>query len=121
MTEKMQDKLTGSMLALNPDMPPERARQKAAGVARGVAFIALGLLCVAAGFGLVIWILVQTKASPSLGLLIFAALPVLPGVYFLLAGGHIISGDAMHAAEHSGGILARTAAKALKAARGNGT
>ena len=118
MTDKLADKLTGQMVAFN--IPEERARVKAQSVGRGFAFIALGLFCVALGFGLVVWILIQTKASPSVALLIFAALPVGPGVYFLLAGGHIISGDAMTAAEHSGGILTRTVAKGLRMARGSG-
>ena len=110
---------TGAFQALTDrGVPADRAVAKVQSTRRGVVFLVIGAICVAAGFAFVIYTMTITKGAPSIGLLVFAALPGLPGAYFLLAGGHLISGDAMRAAEESGGVLARTAAKALRAARG---
>jgi len=98
-------------------IPLERAIVKIQSTRRGVLFFVVGALCVAAAFAFVIYVMRETKGAPSIPLMIFALLPGLPGAYFLLAGGHLISGDAMQAAEASGGLLTRTAAKALKIAR----
>ena len=98
-------------------VPRERARVKVHSTRRGWLFLFAGSICIAAAFAFIIWTMHVTKGAPSVALLIFAALPGLPGAYFLLAGGHLISGDAMRAAEASGGIVARTAARALKIAR----
>ena len=100
------------------DVPPAKAIAKIRSSRRGWLFFALGAVCIAAAFAFIIWTMKETKGTPSIPLLIFAALPGLPGAYFLLAGGHLISGDAMRAAEDSGGVVARTAAKALRIARG---
>jgi len=110
---------TGAFQALTDrGVPPGRAVEKVQSTRRGVVFLIVGAICVAAAFALVIYTMTITKGAPSIGVLVFAALPGLPGAYFLLAGGHLISGDAMRAAEESGGILAKTAAKALRVARG---
>jgi len=110
---------TGAFRALTAqDVPPDRAIAKIRSTRRGWMFLIAGAFCIAGAFGFVIWTMTVMKGAPSVALLVFAALPGLPGSYFLLAGGHLISGDAMRAAEESGGVLARTAAKALKIARG---
>jgi len=110
---------TGSYQALTSrGVPPERARVKIQSTRRGWLFLFAGALSIGAAFGFIIWTMRETKGVPSIPLLIFAALPGLPGAYFLLAGGHLISGDAMRAAEDSGNVVAKTAAKALRIARG---
>jgi len=110
---------TGSYRVLTSrGVPPERARVKIQSTRRGWLFLFAGALCIGVAFAFIIWAMKETKAAPSIPLLIFAALPALPGAYFLLAGGHLISGDAMRAAEGSGNVVARTAAKALRIARG---
>lgn len=98
-------------------VPLERAVIKIQSTRRGWLFFVVGAVCIAAAFGFVIYVMRETHGAPSIPLMLFALLPGLPGAYFLLAGGHLISGDAMHAAEESGGIITRTAAKALKLAR----
>lgn len=113
---------TGEFLGMTASgVPPDRAKAKIQSTRRGWAFLIAGALCIGAAFAFIIWTMKETKGAPSVALLIFAALPGLPGAYFLLAGGHLISGDAMRAAEGSGGVLARTAAKALRIARGKST
>jgi nitrate reductase NapE component len=99
-------------------VPPTRARVKVQHSRKGWLFVILGAVCIAGGFAFIVWTMIVTKGAPSLPLLVFAALPALPGAYFLLAGGHMISWDAMRAAEESGGVLAKTAARALRLARG---
>lgn len=111
------DKTTDAILAAHPNMPRARARQKAANLPRAIVFIIAGILLTLLGFGLVVFVLLTTKAAPSIPIVVLAAGPVLPGIWFLLAGGNLISGDAMDAAEQSGNAIARTAARALKAAR----
>lgn len=101
-------------------IPPERARKKIQDTRRGVLFIVAGLLFLAGAFGFVVYTMTVTKGAPEIKTMIFALLLGLPGAYFLLAGGHLISGDAMQAAETAGGIITRTAAKALMIARGKG-
>ena len=98
-------------------MPPEKARYKARSLGRGVVFFVLGAICFAGAFGLVVYVAVTTKGSPSIPVLIFSSLLALPGAYFLFAGGHIVSGEAMEAAGETGNIVARTAARALRLAR----
>jgi hypothetical protein len=110
-------KITAAMLAANPDMPPERAHRKASEMGKGIVFVALGAFLILLGFGLAIAVLLITKASPSIPLIGLAALPALPGAYYLLAGGNLISRDAMQAAEQSGGVITRTAAKVLNRSR----
>ena len=114
---KAVEQITATMMALNPDMPQERAERKASEMGRGILFVALGVFLVLLGFGLAIAVLLITKASPSIPLLILAAAPALPGGYFLLAGGNLISRDAMAAAEQSGGIITKTVSRALNLAR----
>lgn len=110
---------TGAFTAMTDQgVPHDRARAKVQSTRRGWMFLAAGALCIAGAFAFVIYTMSVTKGAPGISLLVFAALPGLPGAYFLLAGGHLISGDAMRAAEDSGGIITRTAAKALKMARG---
>jgi hypothetical protein len=114
----MKPEETGAFVALTErGVPPERAIVKIQSTRRGVLFFVVGALCVAAAFAFVIYAMTVTKGAPSISTMIFALLPGLPGAYFLLAGGHLISGDAMQAAEESGGIITRTAAKALKIVR----
>jgi peptidoglycan/LPS O-acetylase OafA/YrhL len=98
-------------------VPADRARAKVQSTRRGWLFLFAGACCIAAAFGFVIYTMTITKGAPAVSTMIFALLPGLPGAYFLLAGGHLISGDAMRAAEDSGNVLARTAAKALRLAR----
>lgn len=98
-------------------VPEETAIVKTQSTRRGWLFVVLGAVFIALAFAFIIWAMRETKAAPSVPLLVFAALPALPGAYFLLAGGHLIAGDAMKAAEQSGGVIARTAAKALRFAR----
>jgi len=110
---------TGAFIALTDQgVPPERAKAKIQSTRRGWMFLIAGAFCIAAAFGFVIYTMTMTKGAPSISAMIFALLPGGPGMYFLLAGGHLISGDAMRAAEDSGGVLARTAARALRIARG---
>lgn len=110
---------TGAFIALTAQgVPPEKAAAKIQSTRRGVLFLVAGALCIAGAFAFVIYAMTLTKGAPSISTMVFALLPGLPGAYFLLAGGHLISGEAMHAAEESGGIITRTAAKALKIARG---
>ncbi len=110
---------TGTFTGLTSmGIPPGRAVVKVRQSRKGWVFVILGAFCIAGGFAFIVWTMVVTKGAPSLPLLVFAALPALPGAYFLLAGGHMISGDAMRAAEVSGGVLAKTAARALRLARG---
>jgi len=98
-------------------MPPEKARYKAKSLGRGILYFVIGGLCIAAAFAFVIWAMRETKGAPSIAILLFACLPGLPGTYFLFAGGHIVSGEAMEAAGETGNIVVRTAAKALRLAR----
>ena len=98
-------------------IPAPRAEEKIQNTRRGVLFLLAGGLFIAMAFGFVIYTMAITKGAPSLASMVFALLPGLPGAYFLLAGGHLLSGDAMRAAEESGGIITRTAARALAAAR----
>lgn len=98
-------------------VPLPRAIVKVQSTRRGILFVVAGLVCIAGAFGFVIYTMTVTKGAPGFGAMIFALIVGAPGTYFLLAGGHLISGDAMHAAEESGGIITRTAAKALKIAR----
>ena len=114
---KADPKITAAMLERFPDMPPERAVRKASEMNKGILFMALGGFFILLGFGLVIAVMVLTKASPSIPIMVLAAFPALPGGYFLLAGGNLISRDAMHAAEQSGGIITRTAARVLNRER----
>jgi len=102
-------------------VPPERAKEKIQSTRRGWMFFAVGVFCLAGAFAFVIYTMTVTKGAPNLSTMIFALLPGLPGAYFLLAGGHLISGDAMQAAETAGGIITRTAARALLIARGSNT
>jgi len=109
---------TGAYAALTDrGVPPQRAAEKIQSTRRGVLFLVAGALFVVGAFAFVIYVMKETKGAPGISMLIFAALLGLPGAYFLLAGGHLISGDAMRAAEETGGIITRTAAKALKVAR----
>jgi len=111
---------TGAFVALTErGVPPEKAVAKIQSTRRGVLFLLAGGLFIAMAFGFVIYTMIITKGAPSVASMVFALLPGLPGAYFLLAGGHLLSGDAMEAAEESGNVLARTAAKALNLARGN--
>jgi succinate-acetate transporter protein len=111
-------KETGGFAAMTEQgVPPEKAVAKIQSTRRGWMFFAVGVLCIGMAFGFVIYTMIITKGAPSIPSMIFALLPGLPGAYFLLAGGHLISGDAMLAAEESGGIITRTAALVLKVAR----
>lgn len=113
---------TGAFTAMmGQGVPVERARAKVQSTRRGWVFLVAGALCIAAAFGFVIYTMTITKGAPAVSTMIFALLPGAPGMYFLLAGGHLISGDAMRAAEASGGVLSRTAAKALNLARAKDT
>lgn len=105
-----------SMVAMG--IPPERAQVKLRHTRRGWLLCLIGALCIGGAFAFVIYTMRVTKGAPSVALLVFAALLALPGFYFLLAGGHLISGDAMRAAEASGNVVARTAARVLRVARG---
>lgn len=98
-------------------MPPEKARYKAKSLGRGIVFFAIGALCLLGAFAFVVLVMRETKGQPSLSVLGFASLLAIPGGYFLFAGGHILSGEAMEAAGETGSIVARTAAKALRLAR----
>lgn len=98
-------------------MPPATARYKVKTLGRGILFFVLGGGCLFGAFAFVVMVMRETKGAPSLGMLIFASLLALPGAYFLFAGGHIMSGEAMQAAGETGSIVARTAAKALRLAR----
>lgn len=98
-------------------VPEQTADVKLRSTRRGWAMAVAGGLCIVVGFAFVIWVMRETKGLPSVAVLVFAALLALPGAYFLLAGGHLIAGDAMRAAENSGGVIARTAARALRLAR----
>jgi len=111
-------KETGGFVAMTQQgVPPKRAENKIQNTRRGWTFFAVGVLCIGMAFGFVIYTMIVTKGAPSIPSMIFALLPGLPGAYFLLAGGHLLSGDAMRAAEESGGIITRTAARVLKVAR----
>lgn len=114
---KEVQKITAKMVALNPAMPPERALRKASETSKGILFVVLGAFFILLGFGLALTALVLTKASPSIPFLLLCGAPALPGAYFLLAGGNLISRDAMDAAEQSGGIITKTVARALKPVR----
>ena len=98
-------------------VPPGTAAVKVQSTRRGALFVALGALLVVGAFAFVIYTMKITQGAPGLSMLIFAALLGLPGAYFLLAGGHLIAGDAMRAAEGSGSVIARTAARALRLTR----
>jgi len=110
-----QTEIAARLTAQN--VPLKRVVSKIQNTRRGVLFLFAGGLFIAMSFGFVIYTMVITKGAPSIASMIFALLPGLPGAYFLLAGGHLLSGDAMLAAEESGGIITRTAAKALRVAR----
>lgn len=98
-------------------VPPAAAAAKIQSTRRGILFLVAGGIAIAGAFAFVIYTMKTTQGTPGTSMLIFAALLGLPGAYFLLAGGFLISGDAMHAAEQSGGIITRTAARALRIAR----
>jgi hypothetical protein len=113
----LKEKTETALLAFNPNIPAPVAAMKAASIPRAIVFFLLGLLCILAPFALIAWLTITTKAAPPWPLLIFAALPLIAGIYFLFAGGNLLSGEAMDAAERTGGVVARTAARALKVAR----
>lgn len=115
--KRISDQITASMQALNPHMPADRIQRKVSETRKGIVFVALGVFFILLGFGLAITILLITKATVSLPLVGLCALPAIPGAYFLLAGGNLISRDAMRAAEVSGDIITRTAAKVLNRGR----
>ena len=98
-------------------MPPDKARYKVKSLGRGIVFFVLGACCIGGAFAFVIWVMRETKGAPSIPILLFAAVPLVAGGYFLFAGGHIVSGEAMEAAGETGSIVARTAARALRLAR----
>lgn len=110
---------TGAFLGMTQGMgiPAETAADKIRATRRGWLLAAVGALMFLGAFGSVIGLTVFTKAAPSTSLLIFAGLLAVPGMLFVLMGGHLIAGDAMRAAEQSGGFMAKTAAKALNLAR----
>lgn len=98
-------------------MPPEKARYKVKTLGRGIVFFVLGGICLVGAFAFTILVMRETKGAPSIAVLIFAAIPAVAGAYFLFAGGHIISGEAMEAAGETGSIVARTTARVLRLAR----
>jgi hypothetical protein len=98
-------------------MPRQRAEYKAKSMGRSVAFFALGAVCIAGAFAFVVWTMRETKGAPSIPVLLFAAVPLVAGGYFLFAGGNILSAEAMDAAGETGNVVVRTAAKALRLAR----
>lgn len=98
-------------------MPPAKAHYKVRTLGRGILFFVLGGICLFGAFAFIVIVMRETKGAPSVGMLVFASLLALPGAYFLFAGGHVVSGEAMEAAGETGSIIARTAAKALRLAR----
>lgn len=102
-------------------VPPKTAKRKAADTRRGWWFVGIGATCAIIGFALIIAMTVITKAVPGIPLLVFAGLLAAPGGILIFAGGHLVAGDAMRAAEKSGGLLSRSAARALNLARTKGT
>lgn len=98
-------------------VPPRTAKLKAADTRRGWWFVGIGAACAVIAFTLIIVMTLVTKAVPSVSLLVFAGLLAAPGGIMIFAGGHLVAGDAMRAAEKSGGMLSRAAAKALNLAR----
>lgn len=98
-------------------MPPARAEYKARSMGRSAVFFLLGGLCIAGAFGFVVYVMRASAGSPSIPVLIFAAVPLVAGGYFLFAGGNILSAEAMDAAGETGNVVVRTAAKALRLAR----
>lgn len=109
---------TGAFVGMTErGVPPKKAVVKVYSTRKGWLFVVVGAAMIAGAFAFVIYTMHETKGAPSVSLLVFAALLALPGAYFILAGGHLISGDAMEAAEKSGGVITRTAAAALRIAR----
>ncbi len=112
------DRTATALRAQNPNLPEHKAREKAASLWRGVLFLIIGLASLAFGGALMLKVVSTTNAAPTIGLLIFAGVPMIVGLYCVFAGGHIMSGEAMAAAEKSGGALAKLAARLVNAARG---
>ncbi len=110
---------TGAFAALTErGVPPEKAVAKIQSTRRGILFLVAGAVFMVGAFAFVIYTMTVTEGAANVSTLIFALLPGLLGFYLGLAGGHLISADAMQAAEASGSIITRTAAKALTIARG---
>lgn len=113
--KRVSAEITRSMVAMG--MPPERAERKVAETRKGIIYVGLGAFFILLGFGLAIVPYVVTKTNPPALLLALAAVSAVPGAYLLLAGGNLISRDAMRAAEQSGSVITRTAAKVLNRGR----
>jgi hypothetical protein len=102
----------------NPNLPEHKAREKAASLWRGLLFLVIGLASLAFGGALMLKVVSTTSAAPSIGVLVFAGVPMIVGLYCVFAGGHIMSGEAMTAAAQSSGALGKIAAKLVNVARG---
>lgn len=109
----MTEKTTAQLQALNPNMPPAKAVQKAASLERGVALLALGAFLMLVAGALVIVPIALLREMPGVAFLIFAGLFGSGGLFLVFAGGHIMSGEAMDAAGKSGSLLAKIVAGAV--------
>ena len=105
-----QDQVTQTLVA--QQIPEAKARSMTKSIGRGIALILLGLVLLVAGVGLVIYIIVKLAKEPALSVMLLSGFLGLAGVYFLVAGGNVISGQALDAAGES--PLFGLAAKAIR-------
>lgn len=109
---------TYEKLAALPDMPDDKARQKAASILRGLLLLVMGLGVLVLGIWLLIKMTTTTGESPGVGILLLAGVCVLAGIYLVFASGHVVSGEAMVAAKESSSVLGKIVGTLLSAARG---
>lgn len=103
MTEQLKRTLTSA------GIPAQKAETMTRSVGKGLALILVGLILLAVAVGTPGYIVLKLAKEPSVSIMLFAGFALLAAVYFLVAGGNIISGQAL---DHAGqsplfGIAAR--------------
>jgi hypothetical protein len=109
--KRISRELTQTLVA--HDVPEKKARHMARSVGRGLGLIVIGLVMLAAALGLVGYVVFKLGKEPGMGVMVFSGFLCLSAVYFLVAGGNLMSGQALDAAGES--PLFGIAAKAIRA------
>lgn len=109
---------TAQFLKEQRGTPPEKAAAKVASLARGVVLLVLGVFLMLVAAALVGVPMFLLREIPGVAFLVFSGVFGGIGAFLLFVGGHIMSGEAMHAAAETGGIVAKTVAKTVQLVRG---
>lgn len=90
-------------------VPPLKAKHMSRSIWRGAGLILLGLVQLTLGAGIVGYVIFKLGKEPGLAVMVFGGGLALSGVYFLVAGGNQMSGQALDAAGGSPlfGLMAR--------------